>query len=261
MTILRQHLQDGWLTLTLDDPDRRNALSDEMSDALRGALGDVREDRSVRGITLRGSGGVFCAGGDLKAFKTDLQAGGIDAVMELSRGAGALFAMVDSQPQPVIALVDGPAMAGGLGLVCCADVVAVTPDARFALTEVNLGIVAAQIAPYILRRFGPTTGRRLMVTAARFDGQDAYRLGLADHLADDAAALEAYADGVAASVRKAAPGAIAATKALCRAAPNLDAEAMTEEAARVFAETLMSEEGREGIAAFAQKRQPKWAQS
>ena len=89
----------------------------------------------------------------------------------------------------------------------------------------------------------------------------AYRLGLADHLADDTAALEAYADGVAASVRKAAPGAIAATKALCRAAPNLNPDAMTEEAARVFAETLMSEEGREGIAAFAQKRQPKWAQS
>ena len=259
MSVLKQELKDGWLTLTLDDPDRRNALSDEMSAALQDALSAVRNDRSVRGITMRGAGGVFCAGGDLKAFKTDLQAGAEEAVQEMSRGAGRLFALVDSQPQPVIALVDGPAMAGGLGLVCCADVVAVTPAARFALTEVNLGIVAAQIAPYILRRFGPTTGRRLMVTAARFDGEEAHRLGLADHLAPDADALDAYADEIAATVLKAAPGAIAATKALCRAAPYLNPEAMTEEAARVFAETLMSDEGREGIAAFAQKRAPRWA--
>ncbi|MEO1656448.1 MAG: enoyl-CoA hydratase-related protein [Pseudomonadota bacterium] len=258
MTILKQDLSGGWLTLTMDDPARRNALSDEMSEALQAALTNVHDDRSVRGITLRGAGGVFCAGGDLKAFKTDLQAGGIEAVKDLSRGAGELFAMVDSQPQPVIALVDGPAMAGGLGLVCCADVVAVTPEARFALTEVNLGIVAAQIAPYILRRFGPTAGRRLMVTAARFDGREAHRLGLADHLADDAAGLDEYAEGIIASVLKAAPGAIAATKALCRAAPHLTPEAMTNEAAQVFAETLMSDEGREGIAAFAEKRKPRW---
>ncbi|MEO1041818.1 MAG: enoyl-CoA hydratase-related protein [Pseudomonadota bacterium] len=260
MTILKKELSNGWLTLTLDDPSRRNALSDEMSGALRSALNEARDDRSVRGILMRGAGGVFCAGGDLKAFKTDLQAGGQAAVEEMSRGAGDLFALVDSQPQPVIALVDGPAMAGGLGLVCCADVVAVTRAARFALTEVNLGIVAAQIAPYILRRFGPTTGRRLMVTAARFDGKEAFDLGLADQLADDSDGLNAYAEAVVTSVNQAAPGAIAATKALCRAAPHLDGEAMTQEAARVFAATLLSEEGREGIAAFAEKRKPRWAQ-
>ncbi|MEM7740626.1 MAG: enoyl-CoA hydratase-related protein [Pseudomonadota bacterium] len=260
MTILQTELSKGWLHLTLDDPARRNALSDEMSEAIKTALHEVRDDRSVRGVVMRGAGGVFCAGGDLKAFKTDLQAGGQEAVEEISRGAGDFFALVDSQPQPVIALVDGPAMAGGLGLVCCADVVAVTPAARFALTEVNLGIVAAQIAPYILRRFGPTVGRRLMVTAARFDGTEALRLGLADHLARDAAGLDSYADSVAASVNQAAPGAIAATKALCKAAPHLGREAMTQEAARVFATTLLSDEGREGIAAFAEKRKPRWAQ-
>lgn len=252
---------DGWLTIWFNSPENRNALSSELTAELRAVLAAVRDDRTVRGITFRGKGGVFCAGGDLKGFRTGLQGSGSGHadVMASSRAGGEMFAEIDTLPQVVVMLVEGAAMAGGLGMVCCGDVVAVTRDAKFALTETTLGIAPAQIAPYVVQRLGLTTSRRLMLTAARFDGEEAGRIGLADHVAEDAAGLDAYEQEIRRQVTRCAPGANAITKEIVLAAPRLDREAMIDFAAEGFARCMLSDEGREGIGAFVEKRKPVWA--
>lgn len=254
--------QDGeWVRIWLNRPESRNALSAEMVGELRSALESVRGDRSVRGITLRGRGGVFCAGGDLKGFKTVFHGSDADpaAVARANRQGGELFDLINAMPQVILMLVEGAAMAGGLGMLCAADLVGVTADAKFALTETTLGIPPAQIAPFVAERLGLRTARRLMLTAARFDGRTAGAIGLADHVADDAAGLDAFETEIRAQVGKCAPGANAVTKEILIASRQLGREAMLDFAAEGFARCMLSDEGREGIAAFVEKRRPSWA--
>jgi len=254
-------LDAGWLTIWFNTPENRNALSDELAAELRATLHTIRDDRSVRGITLRGRGGVFCAGGDLKGFQAALS-GGLtpDTASTMNKAGGELFREINELPQVVVALVEGAAIAGGLGLACCADIVAVTPDAKFALTETQLGIVPAQIAPHVIRRIGETAARRLMLTGARFDGTEAARLGIADHVAEDAAQLDRVDADIRKSVIRCAPGANAATKQLVIDAKGLDADEFINRAADDFATAMTSDEGREGIMSFVQKRKPNWAE-
>ncbi|MEC9344974.1 MAG: enoyl-CoA hydratase-related protein [Pseudomonadota bacterium] len=254
-------LDNGWLTIWFNRPENRNALSQELTTELKAVLNAVRDDRSVRGITLRGKGGVFCAGGDLKGFRSNYQGGvqTVDDVAASSKAGGQMFDLVNEMPQVVVILVEGAAMAGGLGMVCTADVVAVTKDARFAMTETTLGIPPAQIAPFVAQRLGLRTARRLMVTAARFDGTEAGRLGLADFVVDDAAGLDAVEADIRKQVMRCAPGANAVTKSIVLATRHLDREAMLDFAAKGFATCMLSDEGREGVASFLEKRKPVWA--
>jgi len=213
----------------------------------------VRDDRSVRGITLRGNGGVFCAGGDLKGFS------GTDAdILAMSKGGGALFALVASMPQVVVALVEGAAVAGGLGLACCADIVVTTKTAKYALTETKLGIVAAQIAPYIAARTGLVVAKRLMLTGAFFNGEEAARNGIADFVVDDLpeGGLQEKVSEIKKQILQCAPGANALTKDLLT---KLNADDFMDVAAQTFFTALRSDEGREGLSAFMEKRKPEWA--
>lgn len=256
--VLNVSLGEGWLSLTMDDPARKNALSDDMVGALSSILSHVADDRSVRGITLRGANGIFCSGGDLKGMGGAIMSGDKAAVAAMSVRAARLFRQVAEQPQPVLALVDGPALAGGLGLVCCADIVAVTAGAQFALTEVKLGIPPAQIAPYVVARLGLPTAKRLMLTAAKFGGDEAARIGLADRIVEDANDLDTVEGEIKRQVLACAPDANAATKALAIASTRLSPDEMMARAADAFADCLLSDEGREGIASFLEKRKPKW---
>ncbi|RZV34874.1 MAG: enoyl-CoA hydratase/isomerase family protein, partial [Acidimicrobiales bacterium] len=155
-------LNGSWLTVWFNSKENRNALSDQLTSELSETLAAVQDDRSVRGITLRGRHSIFCAGGDLKSFSAS-QGGGAthEAMATMNRGAGDLFDQIMGMPQVVIALVEGAAIAGGLGLMCCADVVAVTKDAKFSLTETMIGIPPAQIAPMIVARVGLPKARLL----------------------------------------------------------------------------------------------------
>ncbi len=254
-------LSAGWLTVWFNTPENRNALSDELTAELRAALEAVRNDPAVRGVTLRGRGGVFCAGGDLKGFQAALTGGlSHEAASTMNKMGGELFRLINEFPKVIVVLVEGAAIAGGLGLACCADIVAVTHDAKFALTETQLGIVPAQIAPHVIRRIGETAARRLMLTGARFDGQEAARLGVADHVAEDAVQLDKIEADIRKAVMRCAPGANAATKKLVVDAKSLDADQLIDRAASVFADSITSDEGREGIMAFVQKRKPDWAE-
>jgi isohexenylglutaconyl-CoA hydratase len=252
--------EQEWLTIWLNRPEARNALSAGMIDELEAALEAARADRRLRGITLRGRGGIFCAGGDLKGFKAVFHGenGTPEDVMAANRVAGELFDRINRMPQVMLMLVEGAAIAGGLGILCAADYVVVTRAARFALTETTLGIPPAQIAPFVARRIGLPAARRIMLTAARFDGMTAGELGLADEVVDDAEALEAAEQRVRSQVRQCAPGANAATKEILLASEDLDPGAVRQFAAERFAACMLGDEGREGIAAFIEKRKPKW---
>ena len=252
----------GWLTIWFNRPDNRNALSKELTTELKEVLNAVRDKKNIRGITLRGKGGVFCAGGDLKGFKNNYQGGSQTAedIAAASRQGGQMFDLINELPQVVLILVEGAAIAGGLGMVCCADAVAVTKDARFAMTETAIGIPPAQIAPFVAQRLGLRIARRLMVTASRFDGKEAHRLGLADYVVDDAAGLDQIEADMKKQVRRCAPGANAVTKAIVLATRHLNREQQLDFAAKGFAECMLSDEGREGVASFIEKRKPIWAE-
>ena len=252
----------GWLTIWFNRPDNRNALSKELTTELKEVLNAVRDKKNIRGITLRGKGGVFCAGGDLKGFKNNYQGGSqtVEDVAAASRQGGQMFDLINELPQVVLILVEGAAIAGGLGMVCCADAVAVTKDARFAMTETAIGIPPAQIAPFVAQRLGLRIARRLMVTASRFDGEEAHRLGLADYVVDDAAGLDQIEADMKKQVRRCAPGANAVTKAIVLATRHLNREQQLDFAAKGFAECMLSDEGREGVASFIEKRKPIWAE-
>lgn len=253
--------RDGdWLTLWLNRPANRNALTAVMTRELLQAFDACAADPALRGVTLRGRGGVFCAGGDLKAFQA-LAAGGpeqLEAAVATNLDGGRLYERALTLPQVLVVLVEGAAMAGGLGLACCADVVVVTRGAQFALTETTLGIPPAQIAPIVAARLGLPAARRLMLTAARFTGDEARELGLADFLADDVDGLARIDRDLRAQVRRCAPGANAATKRILLATRTLQGDALRRYAAEQFAACMVGPEGREGLQAFVEKRRPAW---
>ncbi len=249
----------GWLTIWLNSPENRNALSADLVAELATVLTAIQDDRRVRGVTLRGKGGVFCAGGDLKSFMSAMGSPNAKAEFRrLNREGGDLFDQVLNLPQVVIAYVEGAAIAGGLGLMCCSDIIVVSKDAKFALTETQIGIVPAQIAPIVVARAGLPKARELTLTGKRFTGSEAPKFGLANHVVNDAAEFDAIEQDIKSNVLKCAPGANALTKDILLATPHLSREAQKDYAAEKFAEAITSDEGREGIASFVGKRKPNW---
>jgi isohexenylglutaconyl-CoA hydratase len=262
-TALILERENSVLRIWFNRPDARNALSAEMVAELEQVLDAVRDDRSIRSIVLRGKGGVFCAGGDIKGFKSGLQGGESDPekVARANRSFGDLMIKLNEQPQVVIVLVEGAAIGGGLGLACVGDVTIVTTDARFRLSETSLGIPPAQIAPFVTERVGLTQARRLMLTGARFRGDEALRYGIAHVLAEDADDLECKCREVLEQIALCAPGANAMTKSIVFETLRRPRPEALDFAARGFAACMLSEEGAEGVSAFVEKRKPNWAGS
>jgi isohexenylglutaconyl-CoA hydratase len=251
--------QGSVLKIWLNRPQAKNALSEEMTDELHLVLDAVRADRSIRTIVLRGKGGVFCAGGDIKGFKSDMQAVSAEQVAKSNRSFGDLMIKINEQPQVVIVLVEGAAIGGGLGLACVADVTLVTADARFRLSETSLGIPPAQIAPFVRERVGLTQARRLMLTGARFQGEEAVRLGIGHQVSMDADDLEAQCQVILGHINACAPGANAVTKGILFESLRRPRAEALDFASQGFAQCMLSPEGLEGIAAFVEKRKPSWA--
>ena len=248
-------------TWTLNDPASRNALSEAMVDALLAACERAAADADLRGVVLRGAGGHFCAGGSLGGFaKTigqPLAPGEADPLVPLNRRFGTLLQALCALPQWFIVAVEGAAMGGGFGLVCCADQVLAHTSAQFATPEVTLGIVPAQIAPFVVRRLGPAAARRCLLTGERWDAAAAQRLGLVDDVVEgdmDAAVRAAIARHAAA-----APQAVAATKRLLLAQPETPLPALLDEAAIAFSQALRGPEAPQGLAAFAARKAPPWS--
>jgi isohexenylglutaconyl-CoA hydratase len=257
--------QDGpVLSILLNRPDARNALSATMSAELLATFEALRTNTDVRVVVLRGAGGNFCAGGDIKTFNAASRqqaSGGADEIAAANRRGGKLFQMIDETPQATIVVVEGFAMGGGFGMACLGDITLARADATFAMTEVMIGIVPAQISPFVVRRIGLTAARRFGVSGARLDGHAAKAVGIAHDVADDAAALDALIAATVKQVLRCAPGAVAATKALMHRAARggVPMDDLLDRAALDFSAALRSEEGLEGTSAFVAKRKPAWA--
>ncbi|MFG3941756.1 isohexenylglutaconyl-CoA hydratase [Pseudomonas aeruginosa] len=249
---------EGVLRITLNRPQSRNAMSLAMVGELRAVLAAVRDDRSVRALVLRGAGGVCCAR-DSRTWPVPAPPGR-EAYRTLNRAFGSLLEEAQAAPQLLVALVEGAVLGGGFGLACVSDVAIAAADAQFGLPETSLGILPAQIAPFVVRRIGLTQARRLALTAARFDGREALRLGLVHFCEADADALEQRLEETLEQLRRCAPNANAATKALLLASESGELGALLDDAARQFAEAVGGAEGSEGTLAFVQKRKPVWAQ-
>ena len=248
-----------WATIWLNRPDARNAMSDELVSELRKLLDYLATRDDIRGITVRGKGDVYCAGGDLKGFKNNFQNIRSDEeVIEDSSKIGHVFLTIRAMPQVVVFLVHGAAMAGGLGMAAAADIVIGVEDTKMALTETAIGIVPAQIGRYIVARTGDIKARRIMLTGHRFTAREGKEYGLVDILSADMAAAESELAAIIAGVRRCAPKANAATKKLLEANKRLDDVAMIRYAGEAFAESVKSDEGREGVASFLEKRKPDW---
>lgn len=248
------------LTLTLDHPATRNALTDAMVNDLLAALDMAQAETDIRALVLRGTDGMFCAGADLKGTIAKLNEGeaGLAAIGGDNRKAGDLFRRLAEIDVATVAVVEGPAFGGGFGLACCADIVIATPAARFSLSETTLGLIPAQIAPHLVARIGRSAAKRLALTARRFDGREAAALGLADYLCVDAEAVERTLNDALAGIGRCARGANAVTKAMLRTVPDAPSDRTIEAAAAAFVAAIGGEEAREGIGAFIEKRPANW---
>ncbi len=260
MALVRVHNAGRSMRLTLDDPRRQNALSAEMVAEIALALDAARQDLGA--LVVEGAGGVFSAGADLKALgdalATPPPSGETDPIQALNAAGGRFFARFAATPFVTIAVVDGAAVGGGMGLAAAADIVIATSKARFALSETSLGIPPAQIAPHLVLRLGPRVAKRLALTGARLDGREAAAVGLADVYCESDEERDARLAELVAAVERGAPGANAETKRLFRACLSQTPDEYVETAAQSFAAALRGPEGREGLAASAQKRAPSW---
>lgn len=244
--------------VVLARPEVRNAIDAALVRELREAVGAASAREEIRVIVLAGRGAVFCAGADLAWMKASARFTREENLAEAAELA-ELFDTVDRSPKAVVACVQGAAFGGGAGLVSVADVAVADADARFAFSEVRLGLVPAVISPYVVRRIGVSAARELFLTGERFGAERALALGLVHAVVR----LDELDDAVDARVRQllqAAPGAIAAAKALVRGVAGRPVESVRQLTIEAIAERRVSPEGQEGLAAFLEKRKPRWAE-
>lgn len=249
------------LTIRLNRPHVRNAMSQTMLRELLDALAEA-EAAGARIVALRGSGGHFSAGADLHDMARARQAPiahETDPIAGFNAAFGHVCAAYSQSPLAIVAVLEGAVMGGGFGLACCADVAIASRSADFRLPETSLGLVPAQIAPFLVERLGYSEAKRIAVTGARFGAAEALRIGLVHKVCADTAELEEALGAIFKQILACAPGAVAETKKLLRRARLEDAASLVEHAAAVFAKAARGEEGAEGLRAFAEKRKPSWA--
>lgn len=254
--------EDGILAITLNRPHKRNAMNERLVDELTGIFSHIEDNRSVRAVVLRGAGGNFCAGGDISGMHDRTsgdKAAAEKAMWEFNRSFGRMVTQINRAPQVVIALLEGVVLGGGLGLACISDVAIADAHAKMGMPETGLGIIPAQIAPFVVARIGITAARRLALLGDWVDGAEAEALGIAHYVTDGVTAMDAELASVLKRLSKTAPGANALTKKLLLSVGVMEHEALLDQAADWFAEALGSAEGIEGTKAFVEKRKPSWA--
>jgi methylglutaconyl-CoA hydratase len=239
--------------------DVRNAFNDTMIGELSQALTSLEADDGIRAIVLAGRGLSFCAGADLHWMKK-MAGYGAEQNYEDALGLATMLHTLHTFKKPTVARVHGHAYAGGMGLVAACDIAVAAFEAEFCLSEVRIGLIPATIGPYVIAAMGERAARRYMLTAERFTAAEAYRVGFVHEIvpADD---IDEKVEDVLAHLTRGGSAAHAETKALIntiRASP-LNQELIADTATRI-ARIRVSDEGREGIRAFLEKRKPAWAQ-
>ncbi len=247
----------GVATLTLDRPEKHNAMNARLIADLAAAAQELGADRSVRAVVLTGAGKSFSAGADLTWMRQQIDADAPQRIEQATRLAHMLRDL-NRMPKPLIGRIQGQAYGGGMGLISVCDVAVAAEGARFGFTEARLGLIPATISPYVVARMGLARAREVFASARIFDAGEAVRLGLVARVAAPEALDEAVEAEVAPYLA-AAPGAVAASKKLLsRLVPTADDEtiAMT---AQMLADQWETEEAAQGIAAFLERRPAPWA--
>lgn len=260
MSAIEIHTEKGVATLTLSRPEVHNAFDEALIAELIDALRAVEEQPKVRAVVITGAGKSFSAGADLAWMKRMAKASEKDNRRD-ARQLAKLMRTLDQLAKPTIARVNGAAYGGGVGLIACCDIAIGAAEARFALTETRLGLVPAVISPYVIDAIGGRQARRLFLTAELFDAAFAERIGLL-HRTVPASDLDTAVRETLDRLRDAGPRATLAAKRLVSRVlhPNpKERRAQDEENADLIARLRVSEEGQEGLAAFFDKRRPKWA--
>jgi methylglutaconyl-CoA hydratase len=244
------------VTVALNRPEQHNAINSEMIEGLTAVFQELDRRDDVRVIILTGNGRSFCAGADVATMR-----GAADYTFEQNLADSYvifdLMATVDGCRKPIVGRVNGAAIGGGAGLVSCCDVVVAVARARFGFTEARLGIVPAVISPFVLAKIGPTHGRELFLTGELFDATRAQHIGLIHHVVAEEALDDKVQERVA-ELLQAAPGAQAQAKELVREVAYRPKDDLRDFTANVIARRRASDEGREGMSAFLQKRAPWW---
>jgi isohexenylglutaconyl-CoA hydratase len=259
--MVRFEWQGPFAFATLDRPQARHALNEPMVSALRTACDEVAARADARALVIRGSEGNFCAGGDFASFKqlidTPPPTGAPDPITAMNRAFGTLLEALAALDVPTLAVVEGSAMGGGVGLAAVCDFVLASTSARFATPEVTLGLPPAQIAAFVASRIGDVAARRVLFTGETFEARQALALGLADEVVD-ADALDTLLAQRLAALGRAEPAALRETKRLLALRRRAGIATTLDEAALAFTRCLRSGAPLEGMAAFAQKRDATW---
>lgn len=251
-SLVHYRVQGAVARLTLDSPHNRNALSTALVEQLHQGLADAADEPGVRVVVLDHAGGTFCAGADLsEAAGQDPVDVAVDRAREMTRTLRAILEL----PIPVIGAIDGHVRAGGMGLVGACDLVVAGPKSTFALTEARIGVAPSIISLTLLPKMSPRAAGRYFVTGEKFGAAEAAEIGLITQAAED---VESAVSALTDEISKGSPQGLAASKALTTASIlrrfDEDAEALTRQSAQLF----VSDEAREGMMAFLQKRPPSW---
>ena len=253
MSNITVNITDAVAHVTMCRAEKHNAFNPELIAGLHQTFLDLGKNAEVRVIVLAGEGRSFSAGADLDWMKGQGTATD-DENLRSATKMGELFRSIDQCPKPVVAKVQGAALGGGAGLVCSADIAIAGPKALFGFTEVRLGLVAAVISPFVLRRLGYSVSREKLLTGERFGGEEALRIGLVHKYSDD---LDSAVDEIVAKFLKGSPQAQKMSKELLAEVWDLPEEQQLERTARCIAEARASDDAKTRLQAFLNKRKSK----
>lgn len=249
----------GIATVTLNSPQTRNAMSNDLMRELRRAVQTLAADDKVRAVVLTGAGEIFSAGGDLKGFQRQATNSREGRIADATEFATTLKEL-DELPKPLIGRINGSAFGGGIGLISICDIAIGLTSATFRLSEVTLGLIPATISPYVVAKIGVPNARRTFLTARKLDGHAAVKMGLLDEAVDSPEALDAVIEREVKDLLACAPGAVANAKTLIRYVSTHGIDENLPYTTGALADAWETAEIREGIDAFMNKRKPNWQQ-
>ncbi|WP_137939355.1 enoyl-CoA hydratase/isomerase family protein [Chitinivorax sp. B] len=267
--MMQQHFQTllveprrGLVQITLNRPEQRNAMSLQMVDELSQLFAVLASRDELRVVVINGAGGHFCAGGDVRDMAGLRQQLVNDphTASRFNRAFGRMLQQAAALPQVVVAVLQGAVLGGGLGLACVADIALAHADSQFGMPETGLGLIPAQIAPFVAQRIGQTQARWMALTGQRIDGRRAHTLGLVQSIHANETALQGALEELLVQLGRAAPQATRCTKALLQLLPSTELELVLDQASVWFGEAVQGAEAEEGAAAFVGRRQPQWAE-
>ncbi|HTI15910.1 MAG TPA: enoyl-CoA hydratase-related protein [Dictyobacter sp.] len=242
--------------VTLNRPDVRNAFNAQLIQELRSVFATLASNTDLHGVILTGAGTVFCAGADIHMMREAITYTTEQNVQDALQLADMLSTL-NALPCPLIACVNGDAIGGGVGLVAVCDIVIASEQARFAFSEVKLGIAPAVISPYVIQKIGANRARALFLTGERFNAQQAYDYGLV-HRISTPEQLNDTLQQITTSLLQGGPQALRACKALACTVEHMNPEEARTHTANVIAQLRVNTEGQEGLRAFLEKRSPVW---